>query len=257
MADKKKIAELDKAIKDTREELAAIQQEKKAAADSPERLALIEKQERRKAEILATLERTKAAATYKPAEPTDYAEFLTVLTGYMDDKAEKVEKVAATIRDTEKGLQGIERDLQKAAADCDTEKTVELAEKQTELKSCLAHLHEMKARVDALPVFPNGAFSETWTAICEKVLPDWERQVLQVETLAAEYKAACGGLMAMHDTLKNLRREIQRIAEAEGLEAPTFAPVFTVGLAGKKLTLEKGDYIQLANLSSPLSGRAL
>ena len=53
MAGTEKIAELEKAISDTREELAAVRQEKKAAADSPERLVLAEKQERRIAGTLA------------------------------------------------------------------------------------------------------------------------------------------------------------------------------------------------------------
>lgn len=66
MADKSRIAELDKAIKDTQAELAAIQQEKQAAANDPERLVLAEKRERRTSGTLAALERAKAAAEYKP-----------------------------------------------------------------------------------------------------------------------------------------------------------------------------------------------
>ena len=42
MTEKSKIAELEKAISEKRAELAAVQQEKKAAADSPERLVLDE-----------------------------------------------------------------------------------------------------------------------------------------------------------------------------------------------------------------------
>ncbi len=255
--EKRKIAELEKAIKDTREELAAVQQEKKAAADNPERLVLAEKQERRIAGTLAALERAMAAATYKPPEPTDLSELLMGLQDYMDEKAEKEAKASAAIEAAQNEEWEIEQALQQAATDCDAEKTVELAEKRTELQSKLKHLREMQQRVKALPTFPEGAFAETWDAICKKALPDWKRQALQVETLAAEYKAACAGLMAMHDTLKSAREEIGRMAEAEGCYPPSFAPVFTAELAGRRLAVEKSDYIRLVGLDSPITGQAL
>ncbi|MCX4296786.1 MAG: hypothetical protein OSJ73_07110 [Lachnospiraceae bacterium] len=257
MAGTEKIAELEKTISDTREELAAVRQEKKAAADSPERLVLAEKQERRIAGTLAALERAKAAATYKPPEPTDCAELLMGLSGYMDEKAEKEAKAAAAIEEARREEREIERALQQAAADCDAEKTVELAEKREELQSRLKYLAEMQQRVKALPTFPEGAFAETWEAVCRKAMPDWKRQILQVETLAAEYKAACAALMATHDTLKNAREEIGRMALAEGCYPPSFAPVFTAELAGRRLAVEKSDYIRLVGLESPITGQAL
>lgn len=257
MADRKRIAELDKAIKDTRAELAAVQQEKTAAANDAGRLVLAEKKERRIAETLAALEQAKAAATYTPPEPTDRAELMAGFQKYRDAKAEKVAKVAAEIRTTEQERAQIFRDLQQAAEDCDTEKTVELSEKRAELESKLEHLAEMRERVAALPVYPDGAIMQEWAAICEKTLPDWRRRVLQVETLAAEYRAACAGLLAMHDTLKGVREEIRRMVEAEGYAPPQFSPVFTAGLDVTQLIVQKGDYIQLSGLASPLSGRAL
>lgn len=257
MAGKDKIAELDKAINSTKAELEAIQQEKKAAAADPERLVLAEKRERRTAGTLAALEQTRAAAAYKPPEPTDCAELLLALQDYMDAKAEKEAKAAAAIDATERELLEIERSLQQAAEDCDAEKSVELAERKTELESRLKHLAEMRERVHALPTFPEGAFEKTWDGICKKALPDWKKAVLQVETLAAAYKAACASLLAMHDTLKSARDEIGRMAEAEGYAPPVFAPVFTAGLDSKKLTVTKGDYIRLAGIGSPVTGRAL
>lgn len=257
MAEKKKIAELDKAIESTRTELSSIQQEKQAAEDDPERLVLAEKRERRAAQTLEALERAKAAAEYRPPEPTDCAELLAGLQDYMDDKAEKELKAQEAVETVRQELREIENALQQAAADCDAVKTVELAERRGELQSKLKYLDEMRERVEALPVFPDGAIEKTWAAICEKAMPDWEKQVLQVETLAAEYKAACAGLLAMHDTLKNARKEIQSMAEAEGKRPPMFAPVFTVGLDVKKLMVEKSDYIRLGGLASPISGRAL
>lgn len=257
MAGKSKIEELEKAISEKRAELEAARQEKKAAAGSPERLVLAEKQERRTAEALAALERAKAAATYKPPEPTDCAELLMGLSGYMDEKAEKEAKAAAAIEAARHEEREIERALQQAAADCDAEKTVELSEKRAELQSRLKYLGEMHQRVKALPTFPERALAETWEAVCRKAMPDWKRQVLQVEILAAEYKASCAALMAMHDTLKNAREEIGRMALAEGLYPPSFAPVFTAELAGRRLAVEKSDYIRLVGLDSPITGQAI
>ena len=259
MVDKQRIAEIDKAISDTRAELAAIRQEKAAAeADNdPERLVLAEKQERRKVEALAALERTMTAATYKPPVPTDRAELLQGFQKYRDEKAAKLAKVNAAIRAAEREQQDTANALHRATAHCDTEKAVELSEKRAELESRLKHLAEMRQRVEALPLYPAGAFAEEWAAICEKMLPDWKKQVLQVETLAAEYTAACAALLGMYDTLNAVRDDIGRMAAAEKMEMPFFAPVFTVGLNSEKLTVTKGDYIRLAGIESPIVGRAL
>lgn len=257
MADKNRIAELDKAIKDTRAELAAIQREKQAAANDPERLVVAEKRERRTSGTLAALERAKAAAEYTPPEPTDRAELLAGFQKYRDAKAGKVAKVAASIAAAERERAETDRALQRAAEDCDTEKTVELSEKRVELESKLKHLAEMRERVNALPLYPEGAIMEEWAAICEKTLPDWKKAVLLVETLAAEYKAACAGLLAMHDTLQAVRAEIGEMVKAQGYAAPYFPPVFTAGLDSSRLVVSKGDYIRLSGIENPFTGKAL
>ena len=257
MADKDRIAELDKAIKDTRAELAAIQREKQTAANDPERLVLAEKRERRTSGTLDALERAKAAAEYTPPEPTDRAELLAGFQKYRDAKAGKVAKVAASIAAAEREQRETARALQQAAVDCDTEKTVELSEKQVELESRLKHLAEMRERVNALPLYPDGAIMEEWAAICERTLPDWKKAVLQVETLAAEYKAACAGLLALHDTLQAVRAEIGEMVKAQGYAAPYFPPVFTAGLDSSRLVVSKPDYIRLSGIEKPFTGQAL
>lgn len=256
MADNGRIAKLDKAIKDTRAELAAIQREKLAAADNPERLVLAEKRERRTSGTLAALERAKAAAEYTPPEPTDRADLLAGFQKYRDAKAGKVARVAASIA-AERERAETDRALQRAAEDCDTEKTVELSEKRGELESRLKHLKEMRERVNALPVYPDGAIMEEWAAICEKTLPDWKKAVLLVETLAAEYKAACASLSAMRDTLQAVREEVKGLYSVDGKTVPFFPPVFTAGLDSSRLTVSKGDYIGLAGMEKPITGQAL
>ena len=162
--------------------------------------------------------------------------------------------MAASVAAAERQRAETDRALQRAAEDCDTEKTVELSEKRGELESKLKHLAGMRERVNALPVYPDGAIMEEWAAICEKTLPDWKKSVLLVETLAAEYKAACAGLLAMHETLKAVRADIGELAKAEGYTPPVFAPVFTAGLDSSRLVVSKPDYIGLAGIENPFSG---
>ncbi len=257
MTGKDKIAELEKAISEKRAELAAVQQEKKSAADSPKRLVLAEKKERRIAGQIKALESARAAATYTPPEPTDREELLQGFKRYAEEHAAKVRKVQDGIKAAEADRAAAVQGLQQAAEECDTEKTVELSEKKAETESRLAHLREMLGRVSALPIYPEGAALEEWAAICEKALPDWDKAVLRVETLAAEYKAACRDLMAIHDTLKSVRDEIGRMEAERGYTPPLFPPVFTAGLDSSKLTVSKGDYIRLAGIESPMTGRAL
>lgn len=257
MVGKDKIAELNKAIKDTQTELTKVRQEKQAAANNPEQLVLAEKKERRIYGQLKSLENAKTVAEYTPPEPTDRAELLQPLQRYYDEKTAKVRKVEQSIKDTEQEQRETANAIQQAAKDCDTEKTVELSEKRTELNSKLKHLQEMCQRVNDLPVFPDGAIMEEWSAICEKTLPDWQKAALRVEILAAEYTTACRDLLQMHDTLKIVREDIRRKVEREGYAPPIFSPVFTVGLDSSRLTVSKGDYIQLAGIEKPISGTAL
>lgn len=88
-------------------------------------------------------------------------------------------------------------------------------------------------------------------------MPDWRAAALRVETLAAEYRAACLDLLQLHDTLKDVREQIGRTATEQGGTPPRFVPVFTVGLDAKKMIVDRSDYIRLATIGSPASGIAL
>lgn len=257
MAAKSKITELEKAIKDARAELTAIQQEKERAADDPAQLVQAEKQERRIEAQLKALEKTKAAATYTLPEPTDQAELLAGFQKYREGHAGKIAAVKASIAEAEQEWRAVMDGLERAANECDTKKTLELSEQKADLDRQLKHLNEMKERVEALPVYPAGTFDREWAAICDRTLPDWRRRVLQVETLANEYKAACASLLQMHDALKAARNSIERLAAAEGQEQPDFQPVFTAEIRGKALAVQKDDYIRLSGLATPIAGRAL
>ena len=75
------------------------------------------------------------------------------------------------------------------------------------------------------------------------------------ETLAAEYKAACADLLAMHETLKTVRADIGELAKAEGYTPPVFAPVFTAGLDSSRLVVSKPDYKRLPAICYILCGK--
>lgn len=137
MTKKEKITRIDKAIKDTKTELAIIQQEKQTATDSPEKLVMAEKKERRIAERINALERAKAAVDYKPPELSDKEELLQSFKRYAEEHAAKVSKVQDSIKAAEAERAEIDQGLQSAAEDCDTAKTVELSEKKTEGKASL------------------------------------------------------------------------------------------------------------------------
>lgn len=115
----------------------------------------------------------------------------------------------------------------------------------------------MLERVTALSIYPEGVATKEWTVICENVMPEWEKAVLQVKILATAYKSACADLLKMHDTLKDTRDEIKRITERTGCTSPIFRPVLTVGLDSGELIVSKGDYIRLAGIDNPLTGVAI
>lgn len=257
MADKSKFAELDKAIKGKRAELDKVRKEKAEAGENPEKLVLAEKHERQLAAQISALEQARAAAEYRPPEPTDRAELLKCLQRYRDEKAAKVQKVAQDIQDAEQEITAVGWGLQRAAKLCDTEKAVELSEKRDDLQSRLKHLKEMQERVNALQVFPDDAIPREWSDICKKAMPDWKSAVLQVETLASAYKAACAALLQMHDTLLAVRTEFEKAAAADGQELSLQHGVFTAGWDGDRLAVSKSDYIRLNGLGKPLTGRAL
>lgn len=257
MADKKRLAELDKVITEKRAELKQAQREKRAAAQDPERLVLAEKAERRISGQLQGLEAARAAAAYTPPAPSDAAELLHGLQRYRDAHAAKAEQVRASIAEAEAERREIEAALHRAAVECNAALTVDLTDRRRDNAAKLDALREMEARVDALPVFPAGAFTEEWAAICEKVMLDFRAAALRVETLAAEYRAACIDLLQLHDTLKDVREQIGRTAAEQSGTPPRFVPVFTVGLDAKKMIVDRSDYIRLATIGSPASGIAL
>lgn len=250
MADKSKIAELDKAIKSKRAELDKARQEKAAAENDASRLVLAEKHERRLAGQLQALEQAKAAAEYVPPEPSDREELLKPLQRYYDNKATKERKAAEAVQATERELVAVKLGLRKATEDCDAEKTVVLSEKRDELESRLKHLLEMQKRVNTLPVFPAGAIEKEWAAICKKTLPDWNNLAMQVEALAAEYETACAALLQMRSTLKSVRDELGHMAEQDGQGRPMFPQTLTAGMNGSRLTVSREYHTTRAQLLS-------
>ena len=257
MANKEQIIKLENAIKDSQSELATIRQEKQNAADNPEQLVMIEKKESRITKRLHALERAKKAAEYKPTAPTDQEELLQGFMQYAEEHSVKIRKVQNDINAAKDEHAKVIQGLQKAAEECDTEKTLELSDKKADIENKLNILNDMLERVSALPVFPSGAAEKEWSSICERVLPEWNAAVLRVETLAAEYKKACAELLSMHDTLRSTRDVITRKLKENGCTPPVFKPILASKVDTSKLVVSKGDYSRLNTINDPLSGQAI
>lgn len=257
MANKEQIIKLENAIKDSQSELATIRQEKQNAADNPEQLVMIKKKESRITKRLHALERAKKTAEYKPAAPTDQEELLQGFMHYAEEHSEKMRKVQDDIIAAKDEHAKVMQGLQKAAEECDTEKTLELSDKKSDIENKLNILNDMLERVSALPVFPSGAAEKEWSSICERVLPEWNTAILRVETLASEYKKACADLLSMYDTLKSTQDEIKRRLEENGCTPPVFKPILGSKVDSSKLMVSKGDYIRLNIINNPLSGQTI
>lgn len=151
MAEKKKLAEFDKAIGEKRAELKQARQEKQAAAQDPERLVLAEKAERRISGQLQGLEAARAAAAYTPPAPSDAEELLRGLQKYRDAHAAKVEQVRASIAEAEAERREIDVALHRAAVECDAAQTVDLTDQRRDNAAKLDALREMEARQNRRP----------------------------------------------------------------------------------------------------------
>ena len=253
---KKDIEAVNKAIQETEAELTALKKEKRKAAENPERLIYLRKKERRINERLEELKRAKTAAEYTPPEPTDKQILLSGLKEYERIKADKVTKAAAEVKAARAELDVIEAALNEATTACDTEKIVELSERKEDSSNKLKYLIEAKKRVEALPVYPEGAFNTEWDNLCNDLLPEWQERVAAVTTLAQAYKEACSGLLSMHDTIKAVRGEIERTAAKENA-AVYFPPTFTAGMNTAEMSIDKTYYSRIAGITATLTGRPL
>ncbi|MCD8089827.1 MAG: hypothetical protein LUD81_04265 [Clostridiales bacterium] len=254
MIDKTKITKLERAIKGKQEELKQVQAEKQKAAEDSAALVLAEKQERRITEQIKALKEAKQAVEYRPPEPTDKAELLRVFDKYYSAKAAKVQKVTGEIKAAENRLITVNRGLQLAAVEADTEKTVELSGEKADLEKRLVYLRDMSKRVKGLEAFTNSDALEEWKGICEKVKPDFDNSLLRLETLATEYKAACSDFLKMYDTLTGVRNAIKQKETAEGLTPSYFSPILTVGMDTNKLSVEKSDYSRVRGILNTFTG---
>lgn len=252
-----KVEQIEKAIAEAQKEQAAARQAVKAAENNPEKKVRAEKHEKKIAAQIAALEQVKAAAEYIPPEPTDKAELLECLDPYKAEKAAKTEKAENTIKKLQQERQQIGAALQQATEAADAGKAISLSEQRDENAKKLQYAQEMLSRIKALPVYPAGAIAGEWDGIIKRLLPEWNRRILEVETLAAAYKAACNDLLTMHDTLTDVRTALEQAAAAEGNTVSLPGGAFTAGMDSRELTLNRGDYIRVGMLEHPITGKPL
>lgn len=245
-------AQLQEAIEAKKDELKAAAAEIKAAAGDAYKTVAAEKKERRARAELDALETAYRAATYTPPEPTDRAELLQGLVKYEADYNARLEKIRASIAETDEKAAQIEREMQQAAMDADANATLELANQREENTAARAHLLEMLERAQALPVYPEGAISDEWEKVCAGLLPQWENLILEVKTLATAYKTAATALLTMKDTVESTRAEMNR--RAGGAVCRT---IFTTGRDAEGMSVEKNYHALIHSIFSPITGQPI
>ncbi len=229
-----KVADIERAIKAKEKEIAEIMNEKEAAADDAVKLVEAEKKERRAKSELEALQTVYNAATYTPPAPTDQQELLAGLNKYQEIWDDRVKLIRVKISEVDAETAEVEKALDKATEEADTNRTIELSNRRNENKATKEHLLDMLQRAEALPVFPDGAIQSEWDEICNKLRPEWDNKVMELKVLAKAYKTAAEALIQMNDTIKAVRSDLERKQGGE-----YFSKFFTVGENGADMIVEK------------------
>ena len=222
MANKTNIKQLEKAIKDKQDELNGIRQEIKAAGDDVSLKVAAEKKERRACSELASLSAALSAANYTPSAPTDQEELLEGLQKYQKEYFDRINKIKADIAAADQKADQIERDWQQAVMDADSTASIELAGQREDAAAERRYLQQMLEQAEALPVYPEGAISQEWYSICDKLLPEWQNKVTALKELTGAYIRAANDMLAMKDTIKGVRSTLERMRGGQ-----QFEPFFT------------------------------
>lgn len=253
MMDKKKIEELEKAIKAKQAELDSISAEQENSAADASRYATLEKKDKRVRSELAALQLVLKVATFIPEPPSDQEELLSGLEVYRKEYHERIAKIQAEIDSLDAELEDIEKKLGEAAADANIKDTLKLSNRKDEILIQKPHLEEMRRKAEMMTVYPAGVIEEEWKKICDILLPEWNTKVTALLSAAEAYKTMVQELVVMKSMISATR------AILENLAGTTFDPVFTSGNEFQDAVIEKGITVTMINLfrTDPLSGRRI
>lgn len=214
----------------------------KADADPVQVVAWQKKKRILDAELEA-LKAAQKAANYVPAEPSDREELLEGLKKYKEEHGARIAKIQEDIQDIEREAAQIEKDLQIAAKEGNTDKTIALSDRREDLKKKRQYVREMLSRAEELPIYPDGVLKEEWLKICNRVKPEWDNKIKELRTLASVYKDAAESFLKLFRTISEARNEVEGLQP--GLFLPTF---FTAESTEADLIIEKTYFSQISNV---------
>lgn len=253
MVDKKKIEELEKAIKAKQAELDSIYAEQENSAADASRYATLEKKEKRIKSELTALQLSLKIVTYTLEPLSDQEELLSGIEVYRKEYHERIAKIQEEIDSLDAELEDIEKKMGEAAAEANVKETLKLSNRKDEILIQKPHLEEMRRKAEMMPVYPTGVIEEEWKKICDILLPEWNTKVTALLSAAEAYKTMVQDLVAMKCLISATR------AILESLAGTTFDPVFTSGNEFRDAVIEKGITVTVINLfrTDPLSGRRI
>lgn len=254
MADANKLKELQKRISEQKLQLEKVKK-MQTTETSPDRLVELDRTAAGIQNLIDMLERTYQIASYEPPQPTDMQILLMGVNAFVEKKQEKVQKVQDDINKAMQAQRAIESSLQEAVENGNADEVIRFSREKADLSEKLKYLYRMKEQTSVLRTFPEGAIVKEWKKVCHKKRKEWEALILRTETLAAEYRKACGELLEMNDFLLKVRAAMRRIGEENGEEVVRFPQILTAGLDVAPLTISKGDGLKPIQIMSGSLGK--
>ena len=240
MVEKSKLNELEKNIADKEKELQEAKNQRKKVEGNPAEMVAWDKKIAELQRTISALQNTKRAVTYMPPAKSDVNTITSCLDKYFEAKREKVQKVQDSLDQTVAEIRTTEQQLEQATNDGAVDDVVLYSEKLNELREREKYIEKMIQDTEAIATFPAGAITEEWEKICKEKQSDWNMLLQRIELLAEEYRSACDELVAMKDTLTVARREMKKVADAQGIVFNP-DPILTVGVNTEKMRISKAD----------------
>ena len=138
------------------------------------------------------------------------------LASFVTAKQEKVEKARARLTEQDTAIDTIETALKDAMTEGTPEKIIEYSESLEKARKEREYLEPMVRETEQSDTFPPGTISDTWKNICDLYRYEWLLRLEIINTAQEIHHRTCDELIALANSLKELRSEIQRIGRANG-----------------------------------------
>lgn len=138
------------------------------------------------------------------------------LASFVTAKQEKVEKARARLTEQDTAIDTIETALKDAMTEGNPEKIIEYSESLEKARKEREYLEPMLRETEQSDTFPPGTISDTWKNICDLYRYEWLLRLEIINTAQEIHHRTCDELIALTNSLKELRSEIQRIGRENG-----------------------------------------